>query len=375
MSCTIWMRPCQELDRQTHYLSCGRSGHIGGFELIIPNPPEELSNALKPYSVRTGEGDVAITASLYDALTRTQQAEGSIDIWADSISISQADATEKSHEATQVFGWVGDEAKESSLAMNALRSITVSPSAVSRLEKNIWGAIIKLFARPWFVRSWVIQDVILARELHVVCGSEKLSWEKLYDAVHICETCIENNEKYELLDLFELFQHAKSTLRRDRLFTLLNIAADAEGFSTDFIVFEYASKFAVRGKGLELLSRARGLSSSRRFPSWIPDWTANRYPTTISGWPSEQKYRATGDSEASISVDPDNKAILLAGGLIVDTVVRVGSCLSQVDKAMDDITDILKRLDLSQPGYPTEGSRGVLKFRIPIGEAWRGVQG
>ena len=375
--------------------------------------------ALKPYCIRTAEGDVPVTASLYYALTRIQQSEGSIDIWADSISINQSDATEKSQQirllptiyrqATQVFGWIGDEAKESNLAIKALLHITSSPSAVATLGKNIWGAIVELFARPWFVRSWIIQEVILARDLYIICGSEKLPWDRLYDAVHICEKYAESSmqnltipatrnlgpilslgktrqmyqrgEKYELLDLFELFQHAKSTLRRDRLFTLLNIAADAEGFTTDYdnplecIVFEYASKFVARGKGLELLYRARGLSASRRFPSWIPDWTANRYPKTISSWPSERKYCAGGHSEANISVEPDNKAILLAEGLIVGSIVKVGSCLSQVDKAMNDIADFLRPVDLSQSGYPTEGSSDGLKFRIPIGDAAHGLWG
>ncbi|PYI08431.1 hypothetical protein BO78DRAFT_76396 [Aspergillus sclerotiicarbonarius CBS 121057] len=370
--------------------------------------------ALKPYCIRTAEGDVPITASLYYALTRIQRTEGSIDIWADGISINQSDATEKSQQirllptiyrqATQVFGWVGDEANNSGTAMKALRDIVVSPSVISRLGKNVWGAIIEFFARPWFVRSWIIQEVILARDLHVVCGSEKLPWEKLYSAVQACEKyaassmkdlkipatrnlgpilslgktrrMYQKKERYELLELFELFQHAKSTLRRDRLFTLLNIAADADGFNTDYgsplesIVCEYASKFVGRGKALDLLSRARGVSPSRRFPSWIPDWTANRYPKTISLWPSERGFCAAGDSEPDISVDPDNKAILLAAGVTVDSIVKVGSCPCQVDKAMDYIRDILEFIDLY-----TKEAREELEFRIPIGDAANGGWG
>lgn len=86
-------------------------------------------------------------------------------------------------QATQVWGWIGDEANGSKLAIKALRDINASPGVLSSFEENVEAALIEFFARPWFVRSWIIQEVTLARDLHVVCGSDKLSWERLYDAV------------------------------------------------------------------------------------------------------------------------------------------------------------------------------------------------
>ncbi|CAK46256.1 hypothetical protein M747DRAFT_317364 [Aspergillus niger ATCC 13496] len=376
-------------------------------------------SALKPFSMRTPEGDIPLTASLYYALSRIHQTDGSINIWADGISINQSDATEKSQQisllptiyrqATQVYGWVGDGANDSSLALKSLQDIHASPLMVSRLGKRAWAAIIELFARAWFVRAWIIQEVILARDLHIVCGSEKLPWEKLYSAVQTCEkyaeTSVKNlkipatrnlqpilslgetrkkyheNQKRELLDLFELFQHAKSTLKRDKLFTLLNIAADAEGFRTDYrnpleiVMCSYASVFVARGKALELLSRARGVSSSRRFPSWIPDWTTNRYPKTTCSWPSDRAFDAGGGGIARIRVDPENQAVLEVAGSIIDTIVKVGSRPSTIDKAMEYMSEVLEFIDSSKSDFPNDDEMEDLEFTIPIGDAAHGPWG
>ncbi|GLA44212.1 hypothetical protein AnigIFM63309_002797 [Aspergillus niger] len=376
-------------------------------------------SALKPFSMRTPEGDIPLTASLYYALSRIHQTDGSINIWADGISINQSDATEKSQQisllptiyrqATQVYGWVGDGANDSSLALKSLQDIHGSPLMVSKLGKRAWAAIIELFARAWFVRAWIIQEVILARDLQIVCGAEKLPWETLYSAVQTCEkyaeTSVKNlkipatrnlqpilslgetrkkyheNQKRELLDLFELFQHAKSTLKRDKLFTLLNIAADAEGFRTDYrnpletVMCSYASVFVARGKALELLSRARGVSSSRRFPSWIPDWTTNRYPKTICSWPSDRAFDAGGGGIARSRVDSENQAILEVAGSIIDTIVKVGSRPSTIDKAMEYMSEVLEFIDSSKSDFPNDDEKEDLEFKIPIGDAAHGPWG
>ncbi|OJJ70249.1 hypothetical protein ASPBRDRAFT_652851 [Aspergillus brasiliensis CBS 101740] len=376
-------------------------------------------SALKPFSMRTPEGDIPITASLYYALSHIQQSDGSINIWADGISINQSDPIEKSQQisllptiyrqATQVYGWVGDDANDSSIALKSLQDIHASPNMVSRLNKRTWAAIIEFFSRSWFLRAWIIQEVILARDLQVVCGSEKLQWDKLYSAVLACENYAESavknlkipatrnlqpilslgetrkmyqeNQKRELLDLFELFQHSKSTLRRDKLFTLLNIAADAEGFGTDYqkpletIVRHYASIFVARGQALELLSRARGLAPSQGLPSWIPDWTTNRYPKTICSWPSERGFHAGGGGTASSGVDPKNEAILEIAGSIVDTIVKVGSFPSRIDKAMEYISEVLEFIDSSKADYPMDDEKEGLEFKIPIGDAAHGPWG
>ncbi|KAI3045489.1 hypothetical protein CBS76997_4576 [Aspergillus niger] len=376
-------------------------------------------SALKPFSMQTPEGDIPLTASLYYALSRIQRTDGSINIWADGISINQSDATEKSQQisllptiyrqATQVYGWVGDGANDSSLALKSLQDIHASPLMVSRLGKRAWAAIIELFARAWFVRAWIIQEVILARDLQIVCGAEKLPWETLYGAVQTCEkyaeTSVKNlkipatrnlqpilslgetrkkyheNQKRELLDLFELFQHAKSTLKRDKLFTLLNIAADAEGFSTDYrspletVMCSYASVFVARGKALELLSRARGVSSSHHFPSWIPDWTTNRYPKTICSWPSDRRFDAGGGGIATSRVDPENPAILEVAGSVIDTIVKVGSRPSTIDKSMEYMSEVLEFIDSSKSDFPNDDEKEDLEFTIPIGDAAHGPWG
>ncbi|KAF2797827.1 hypothetical protein K505DRAFT_405517 [Melanomma pulvis-pyrius CBS 109.77] len=357
---------------------------------------------LKPYRIRTAEGDIPM-----------RKTGDFVNIWADGISINQSDGAEKSEQisllpdvyrqATQVWGWVGDGDEDSKLAMRALRNINHSSNALPRLVESEQAALIGFFARPWFVRSWIIQEVVLSRDLQVVCGSEKLSWERLYDAVAKSEAyakdlvehlripatrnlgpilslgktrqMYQKGEKHGLLKLFELFQHAKSALRRDRLFTLLNIAADREGFCTDYssplesVVCKYASKFVARGEALQLLYRARGSTVSTRFPSWIPDWTASRYPKTMSTWPSQKGFHASRDSTTEIRVDPDTEKILLVAGSTIDKIAKVGKCPFEIDKAIDYIKEILDFIGLSKSTYPIECEKDGLEFQVPIGNA------
>lgn len=263
--------------------------------------------ALKPYRIRTEEGDIPIPASLYSALRQVRRLDETVLVWADAISIHQTDKPEKVqqisllpvifHQAVQVFGWVGERADQSELAIKSLRTMNdpKKENAISAFGQEKWTAISKLFQRPWFMRSWIIQEVILARDLIVHCGSDHIRWEDLYEAVKSCQAHAEKSIKtldiptmrdmstilslgetrhgyrqlektYNLLDLFELFHHAKATFKRDRLFTLLNVAADAADSpklkpdyksSLEDIVCRYASEFVHRKKTATLLYRGR----------------------------------------------------------------------------------------------------------------------
>jgi hypothetical protein len=40
-----------------------------------------------------------------------------------------------------------------------------------------WRALADLLRRPWFRRVWVIQEVLMGRNVLVICGEHKASWE------------------------------------------------------------------------------------------------------------------------------------------------------------------------------------------------------
>ncbi|RFU27993.1 hypothetical protein B7463_g8347, partial [Scytalidium lignicola] len=374
--------------------------------------------ALKPYHVHTRDGDIPIPASLSSALIQVRKVDEAVLIWADAISISQTNNVEKVHQigllpaifhqASQVFGWVGDKTNKRGLAMKTLRTVAqMKQVAISVLTKEEYRALSEFFQEPWFVRSWIIQEVILAKDLVVNCGSDDISWEDLYEAMKIYQEYAKKSlesldipimrninsilslgetrrryqqlgKRYELLGLFELFQHARSTFTRDRLFTLLNIALDATDspkLAPDYsspledIVCRYAAEFVQRNKTPKLLYRGRISSQPARFPSWIPNWTANPYPKTITTWHPECKFCATRTMEVEADISPEDSKVLLIKGSIVDEIKTLSGFTSEVDDALDYIAAIFQCVDSLDSPYPTGETTEELKWKIPVGNA------
>jgi len=127
-------------------------------------------------------------------------------LWIDMICINQADIQERNTQirimgrifesAGTVFGWLGPEANLSRragaaiehimnklLTMNDIKDFDkVLPPNLKALfvlegvlEADVY-AIFALFQRLWFRRAWVIQEVVLAKKLVVMCGGISMQW-------------------------------------------------------------------------------------------------------------------------------------------------------------------------------------------------------
>jgi hypothetical protein len=145
---------------------------------------------------------IAASASyILRRLTRKQ------DIWIDSICIDQSNDDEKSQQvfmmwgiykfAERVIAWLGGPEEDSELAMSLLfdfanskvtkeftgrdpvqlptiRSLDGLPGFSFKFDQPSWTALSKLLERPWFRRVWVIQEMVAAKGVTLVCGREKL---------------------------------------------------------------------------------------------------------------------------------------------------------------------------------------------------------
>lgn len=132
--------------------------------------------------------------------------------WADAMSINQNDAQEKSQQvamigrifqqATGVLPWLGEHADGSKELFERLATggmPSSNPQQLSGVDDNgdtrgpdkpkqsveegeqearleLWKAFLN---RPWFGRTWIIQEVLLAKSLILHCGSDTLRWEQL----------------------------------------------------------------------------------------------------------------------------------------------------------------------------------------------------
>ena len=136
-----------------------------------------------------------ITTNLDLALRHHREQSGgrSRTLWVDAICINQTDAEEKSRQVTimpsifsaafRVVAWLGASTASSELAMERLARLQdIPPTAESArnslpsMSEETWSAIQDLLRRPVFLRSWIVQELIVARNIEVMCGTQCLPW-------------------------------------------------------------------------------------------------------------------------------------------------------------------------------------------------------
>jgi hypothetical protein len=394
--------------------------------------------ALKPFYLHTEEGNVSLTSSLHAALRRLRSTTESIVLWADAICIDQANFHEKAiqirilprifESAEMVFAWIGNEEDDSHEALETLLQIRTNevkpdvwPAGLPRIppewqdpglppmKSPVWRHIAVLFQREWFQRAWIIQEVVLASKVKIVCGSWEISWDDIFLAVKLCLdwsrtlgvadnrvremlSCLHQpytlaqtradfksmklSPRFNMMALLDEFAYTQSTKECDKLFALLGISLDAETaeFDPDYsssietIARRYATEFVNRGHAMDLLYRS-GKSKSYYFSSWVPNWTSNEPCRTISTWRGAQGiFSAGGPPSIDARLVRFNSRQLEVTGAMIDTVVRTGRetiATSDLITVINSLADMVKSLET----YPTGESHNELMLKIPIGNA------
>ena len=299
----------------------------------------------------TPDGQLPVTANLNDALRRIFYEHGSQTyVWADAVCIDQANHKEKETQllripsiyanAKIVAAYIGDNKPYSDEEDNILRNIVTKiakfnlkddfeklgyfgdPGTGNLPHDASWLALRNFLARPWFRRTWIIQECVLAKNLRVYWESEySLDWEtfkKICVFVRLSGTpmfpmrfdpddephedsikgltCLsemvlikggwENDDKSDLFELLQKTRLAESTLKLDKYFALLGLAKDAARLAKERLQPDYTASFAdisirfseyfLRSEPANLgrfLRHAQPRKPDSTLPSWIPDWT------------------------------------------------------------------------------------------------------
>jgi Heterokaryon incompatibility protein (HET) len=189
-------------------------------------------------------------------------------MWIDAVCINQVDIAERNHQvrlmsqifgcASEVLAWLGIEADESKLAMEALQGVC---------EPHLWSdalkAMAKLLNREYWTRMWIIQELGLADKITLQCGGQSVDWgsivslqsERYIDAsIEVEMNEIQkshavrlfrqwSNQKRDdsptawqsyhghgesLQGLLETFRDSKCSDPRDKIFALLGLAKDCQ---------------------------------------------------------------------------------------------------------------------------------------------------
>ncbi|KAN0108649.1 Heterokaryon incompatibility protein (HET) domain containing protein [Hyaloscypha variabilis] len=116
-------------------------------------------------------------------------------LWIDAICIDQSNIEERNHQvplmkaiysnAVLVCIWLGSPSPGSDDAMAILKQLgqgtLLSKIRLGdrRLENDDLESVIQVMRRPWWTRTWVRQELILAKRASLHCGSSSLEWTEL----------------------------------------------------------------------------------------------------------------------------------------------------------------------------------------------------
>jgi Heterokaryon incompatibility protein (HET) len=192
-----------------------RQTQIGEYEALSyvwGNPEDRVPIFCSGYEIK-------VTRNLATALKYLRRTESVRQIWADAICINQQDLIEKGQQVQQMgrvyasadkaLVWLGEEIQEEEGALEQLPSwlqslaphidwkraevVWKSPSsfvfneegvneeeaAWLRLQQTSLPRIMRLFARDWWRRKWIIQELLRAKSAVLICGNQQLDWASI----------------------------------------------------------------------------------------------------------------------------------------------------------------------------------------------------
>lgn len=359
-----------------------------------------------------------IPKSLETALSHLRNPQESRIIWADAICINQQDDDEKTHQvrlmrdiyrsAKMVIIWLGPESKSGpgELALDLvppLAAISKEPTPVveqlhqsadlrqlmqlgsqvlnshgiqyhesmattaqdrDRAGTTVYTAFFELLERPWFARTWIVQEAVMASNAVLLCGTKSVQWRDFLDAfaysikqpslmniltpdtivcaLGLLSACraVQGGPGQRLLDLLLQHRQCGSSDPRDKVFALCGLANDIGPNHLDFKpdyhrnkveIYTDVAKSILLGSGdLDLLSVPRRSTASTvvDLPSWAPDWSLPQNQTSFSARDISGnrlfQFKASKDTKADPKFSA-NDNLLSVKGMFIDQVTSVGS--------------------------------------------------
>ncbi len=163
---------------------------------------------------------ISLQVNLIAALRRLRRdipTEESHMYWIDALCINQDDIPEKNiqiqkmaiiyNRAESVAVWLGEEDADSVKAMRFIDKFkdldVFDPLTHDPGTSTEWAALMNLMQRSWFTRRWIVQELALARNAVMYCGSQSISWRDFSCAVALFTS------RHQ--DLRLLFQRSQTT--------------------------------------------------------------------------------------------------------------------------------------------------------------------
>jgi hypothetical protein len=245
-------------------------------------------------------------------------------LWIDAICINQVDAIERAaqvrlmdkiyKEAKGVLVWLGNDDGVGESTINFLLRIRCPEnvdSILRKLQQTIGASSLQplqdLLHRPWFHRRWTIQEVVLGRQVSMICGTALIEFDRFYGGLHhlysvwksvtaveaevferlrLMYRLRENGpltNHIDLLRLLVVFHEAECSVAVDRIYSLLALGQDfnrmfkvSYSWNNHYYYPSFSQELLLRGHLLTVLSCAGAFPSGGTFESWVPDWSVSR---------------------------------------------------------------------------------------------------
>lgn len=381
--------------------------------------------------IRVNNTNCQVTSNLYSALQHLRQSKEQVCIWIDAICINQKDVEERNQQvqlmpeiyrlADQVTIWLGPSADDSDYAMEVAQVWEcehlqkknhldlIEKIRQGEFDERAWVAIRKFLARPYWTRSWVFQEILLAKAAMVKCGHKEMDWScikgleetryQLWRKMDIFRMelpperlAMMQDANLESLMLFlnfsaglsdepasKMFPMLKWTASlscsdpRDKIYSMLGLAEDAKQYpppdyssSIIDVYTDFARKQLLLDNNFDLLHEAGCrpgyptiYNSQNLIPSWVPKWTIP--PQHHMLYYNESLYLG---ASADIGVNmlnaiAGNKSSLQVEGVQVDTICRV----SELDIITLTLPDAIAFIEDVNHKYDDRDYREVTGYR------------
>ncbi|KAF2015131.1 hypothetical protein BU24DRAFT_228758 [Aaosphaeria arxii CBS 175.79] len=342
-------------------------------------------------------------------------------VWIDAICINQENTQEKSRQiprmcsiyakAFTVWMWLGEWSEDAETAISFIGAICAAPDWQKRTPAHGYqitynpricqgfASLYRLLTRPYFTRSWIVQEVAMSSNPTVVYGRQRISWFQLQQAasviqvhwdgyarqddfdkelprsheevalrlshvhrLHYHRSLQENGKRSSLLHLALSARSTACYDPRDKLYALWDLADDARllGLKPDYttpafeVYMDFAQAYIEKHNSLDIICASQEFTIG--LGTWTPEW---RHPATMNPLiqhilpptvrdsstdtaPLDRALYCASRSTRPICTFPDKKTLSCAG-MFIDKIDYVLEQKGQVD-----ILDVLRCRDIAR---------------------------
>jgi hypothetical protein len=340
-----------------------------------------------------------VRENLWNALRRFQSDNVELVIWIDAICINQTSDIERNHQvanmkmvyeqATEVVVWLGLTYKDSDLAIQLAQELYQHRESTEWITKRFskpdmkqkLESLAELFARKYWWRIWIVQELTIARKIVVYCGESSIEAKSLHGVQQLFRRMgnfdgfpkdllfkiLQGNSvsrvllrtsgiqtiyywKQELVSTKPSFYTCllhhyfrESSDPRDMIYGLAALANQTSEYkvevdyklSTRDVFTNFAKLEIETSKKLDVITRVYPGTNTHKLPSWVPDWS-----NTTKAWSHvflydislpQFRFSSAGETEAVVHLKADR--IAFKG-------VNIGSIeLLSLESGMEDRSD------------------------------------